>query len=152
MSDTLEQIGGLTAIVGGGAGIGAFALKMGQLWMEKRAGRPSKGKDAADLVTAAAAFQVALNAAAEGRIGELVADQARLEAEIENLKQENIQCRAEGEALRQAARQLEQKLDSLMRQLRDPAATRPGGVLSGALIELADGDVKVTRPVRRKKT
>ncbi|ADL00707.1 hypothetical protein [Brevundimonas subvibrioides] len=145
MPNTAPLAEGLT-LVGIGGGVGALAFRVAQIWIEKRAGRPSSTKDAADLVTAAAAFQVALNDAAKGTVADLIANQERLEAEIENLKAENVECRAEGEALRQAARQLEQKLDSLMRQLRDPQATRPGGVLSGALIEMADGDVKVSHP------
>lgn len=145
MSDPAPLAEGLT-ILGVGGGVGALAFKLAQIWLEKRAAKPSTTKDAADLVSAAAAFQIALNDAAKGTVADLIANQERLEAEIENLKRENAECRVEGEALRQAARQLEQKLDSLMRQLRDPQATRPGGSLSGALIEMADGDVKVTRP------
>lgn len=139
---------GLAVLTAGG--FGAAAFRLAQLWLEKRASRPSTSKDAADLVSAAAAFQIALNTAAEGRIAELVANQDRLEAEIDNLKHENEQCRAESEALRQTARALEQKIDSLMRQLRDPASTRPGGALSGAVIELSDGDLTITRPERGK--
>lgn len=134
----------VTALLGGGGIIGAAALKLGEIWIKNRASAPSKTKDGADLVTAAAAFQVAMNAAAQGVIGDLRANQERLEAEIEDLKRENEQCRQEGEALRQAARQLEQKLDSLMRQLRDPASTRPGGSLASAVIEMADGDINIT--------
>lgn len=70
-------------------------------------------------------------------------------SEIAALKAENVECRAEGEQLRQQARGLEQRLDSLLRQLRDPAATQPGGSLSGALIEMSGGDVTVSRPARK---
>lgn len=133
----------VTALLGGGGIVGAAAFKLAEVWLSKRASAPSKAKDGADLVSAAAAFQIAMNAAAQGVIGDLRANQERLEAEIEDLKRENEQCRQEGEALRQAARQLEQKLDSLMRQLRDPASTRPGGSLASAVIEMADGDVVV---------
>lgn len=135
----------VTALLGGGGVVGVAALKLAELWLAKRAAAPSKTKDGADLVTAAAAFQIAMNAAAQGVIGDLRANQERLEAEIEDLKRENEQCRQEGESLRQAARQLEQKLDSLMRQLRDLASTRPGGSLSTAVIEMAGGDISVTK-------
>lgn len=145
MPNTLEALIGV-----GGAGVGAIALKLAQSWLAERAKRPSPSRDAADLVTAAATFQEALNEAAGGVIAGLVANQQRLEAEIEELKRENEQCRTEGEQLRQQSRGLEQRVDSLLRQLRDPASTQPGGSLSGALIEIADGDVKVTRPRRRK--
>lgn len=135
---------GLALLASGG--VGAAAFKLVQIFIEKRAGAPSKAKDAADIVAATAAFQLALNAAAQGIVGDLRATVERLEAEIDDLKRENETCRLEGEQLRQNARQLEQKLDSLMRQLKDPQATRAGGSLANAVIEMADGDVKVTRP------
>lgn len=140
---------GLAILASGG--VGAAALKLVQIFMESRRGTPSKAKDAADMVAATAAFQIALNTAAQGIVGDLRATVERLEAEIDNLKHENEQCRIEGEQLRQQARGLEQRIDSLLRQLKDPASTLPGGSLSGAVIELAEGDVKVTRPRRRDK-
>lgn len=132
-------------------GVGAAVFKLAQVWIEKRSGRPSKAKDSADIVAASAAFQLALNAAAQGIVGDLRSTVDRLEAEVENLKRDHESCQTENEQLRQAARQLEQKLDSLMRQLRDPRSTQRGGSLASAVIEFADDDVKVTRPTRGKK-
>lgn len=142
MPDTAPIGEGLALLASGG--VGAAIFKLAQVWVEKRGSAPSKAKDAADIMAATAAFQLALNAAAQGIVGDLRATVDRLEAEIDDLKRENETCRTEGEQLRQNARQLEQKLDSLMRQLRDPQATRAGGSLATAVIELADGDVKVT--------
>lgn len=132
-------------------GVGAAALKLVQIFMEHRRGTPSKAKEAADIMAATAAFQIALNTAAQGIVGDLRATVERLEAEIEDLKHENDRCRIEGEQLRQQARGMEQRIDSLLRQLKDPASTQPGGSLSGAVIELAHGDVTVTRPRRKAK-
>jgi hypothetical protein len=80
----LEVIGGL-----GLTGIGAAILRLAQIYVEKRGSAASPSKDAADLVTAAALFQEAMNAAAQGVVGDLVANQTRLEAEIDNLKRDH---------------------------------------------------------------
>ena len=101
----------------GGAGLGAVAFKLASLWLESRKGVPSKAKDAADLIAASAAFQAAMNSAAQGIVGDLRNAVERLEAEIEILKSENERCRAEAEALKQAGRERDNQFLGLTQML-----------------------------------
>lgn len=123
----------------GGAGVGAIAFRLAQLWIEKRAGAPSKAKDASDLIDATAAFQSALNAAAQGIVGDLRAAVQRLEAEVDDLKIENERCRAESESLKQADRERAQQFRSLTNLLRRKGIDLSAEDLEGSLIHL-EGD------------
>jgi septal ring factor EnvC (AmiA/AmiB activator) len=129
-------------LIGGGVGAGV----VGGFWAWLK-GRPT---GQAALIGAAAQLQTALNEAAESRVAELRAEVKEMAEEIAELKRENEQCRAEGEALRGELRQQKQTIDSLMRQLRDPASTLPGGSLEGAVIHLSEGGATVTKPADRR--
>lgn len=116
-----------------------------------RASRPSQSKDQADLMTAAAAFQAAMNTAAEKMVESLREEIDGLRTRIEELEQENDTCRREAEALRQNGRQMEQKIQSLMSVLRAGGIDIPGGALADTVIELTSESVTVLRPERRAK-
>lgn len=116
-----------------------------------RASRPSKSKDQADLMTAAAAFQAAMNAAAEKMVSSLREEIDGLRSRIEELEVENDTCRREAESLRQNGRQMEQKIQSLMSVLRVGGLDIPGGSLSDTVIEFTEDTVTVLRPERRAK-
>ncbi|WP_309628218.1 hypothetical protein [Brevundimonas sp.] len=136
-----EILGGVTL-----TGVGAGVLRLAQWWLERQGRVPSKTADAADLVTAAAAFQEALNTAAEGQIGALV-------ARIAAIEKSHTECEARCDQLAGEVRALRQSNDSLIRQLRDPASTQPGGSLDGAVIQLIDGraDIVSTKAERASK-
>lgn len=123
----------------GGIGIGATLFKLTSLWIESRKGVPSRAKDTADVVAAAAAFQLALNSAAEGIVGDLRDSVRRLEAEIDDLKIENERCRAESEALKQADRERAQQFRSLTRMLARKGIDLSADDIEGSLI-LLEGD------------
>lgn len=123
----------------GGVGLGAVALKLAQSWLESRRGVPSKAKDAADLMAAGAAFQMALNSAAQGIVGDLRSAVERLEAEIDDLKLENERCRAEAEALKQADRERAQQFRSLTQMLARKGIDLSAVDIEGSLIRL-EGD------------
>lgn len=118
------------------------------LW---RSTRPSRAKDNADLMTGAAAFQAAMNAAAQAVMAELRAEIDALRQRVDELEEENEVCRREAEALRQGGRQMEQKIASLMRVLRQGGIDLPEGPLAGAVVELTDDTVTVLTPRRRAR-
>lgn len=118
------------------------------LW---RSTRPSQAKDSADLVTAAAAFQAAMNKAAESMVADLRKEIDALRKRVEELEEENEICRREAEALRQGGRQMEQKIQSLMSVLRQGGVDIPGGGLADTVIELTSETVTVLRPERVSK-
>lgn len=131
MDATPEVLTGL-----GGAGLGAVAFKLASLWLESRKGIPSKAKDTADLIAASAAFQLALNSAAQGIVGDLRSAVERLEAEIEELKRENERCRTEAEALKQADRERGQQFRSLTQMLARRGIDLTADDIEGSLIRL----------------
>lgn len=120
----------------GGVGLGAVAFKLASLWLESRRGAPSRAKDTADLIAASAAFQLALNAAAQGIVGDLRDAVERLEAEIEDLKIENERCRSEAEGLKQADRERAQQFRSLTRMLKRRGIDLTADDIEGSLIRL----------------
>lgn len=142
MTDGVPEI--LTGL--GGMGLGAAAFKLGQLWIESRRGAPSKAKDTADLIAASAAFQLALNNAAQGIVGDLRSAVDRLEAEVEDLKRENERCRAEAESLKQADRERGQQFRSLTQMLARRGIDLTADDIEGSLIRLegSGGEVVMT--------
>ena len=137
----------------GGAGVGEGLV--GGFWAWLR-GRPAGH---AALITAAAQLSKAVTEAAEAQVSSLRRDVEELHRRIGELEHENEQCRREGEALRQEGeamrgelRNQRQTIESLVRQLRDPAATLPGGLLEGALIRLENDEASVTSRARPRRT
>lgn len=135
MTDSVPEI--LTGL--GGVGLGAAALKVAQMYIDSRRGVPSKAKDTADLIAASAAFQLALNNAAQGIVGDLRSAVDRLEAEVEDLKLENERCRAEAEALKAADRERGQQFRSLTQLLARKGIDLTSADIEGSLIRL-EGD------------
>lgn len=135
----------------GGAGLGAAVLKLVQIYVEKRATVPSRAKDASDLISATAAFQIALNAAAEGIVSDLRATIERLEADIDDLRVENERCRQESEALKQADRERAQQFGSLTSLLRRKGIDLSAGDIEGSLIELEGDQGLVILPIQKEQ-
>ena len=150
MPDASPIAEGLT-LLGVGGGVGAAVLKLAQIWLEKRGARPSRAKDASDIIAATAAFQLALNAAAEGIVGDLRATVERLEAEVDDLKRENVLCRSEGEVLKQADRERAQQFRSLTNLLRRKGIDLTSGDLEGSLIELEGDKGQVILPILKDR-
>ena len=118
----------------------------------------ARAKAPADLTTAQAAFQTALSQQAAGFITALQADRAALVAEVaalrsrvDELENENHQCRGE-------TAQMRQHIESLQEHLRRhgidiPKASRPRG-----LTVLEDGKATVftldtpNKPARRRRS
>lgn len=137
-----QVVGGLGLVMGSG-GLWAFLS--------------ARTKAPADLTTAQAAFQTALSQQAAGFIAALQADRADLLARVaslshrvEELENENLQCRGE-------TAQMRQHIESLQEHLRRhginiPKATRPRG-----LTVLEDGKATVftldtpAKPARRRQ-
>lgn len=59
--------------------------------------------------------------------------------ELAALRQSHGACEQRCEALTQLGRKRDQLVESLIRQLADPAATQPGGSLYGVIVELREG-------------
>lgn len=129
-------------------GMGAALLKLFDTWAAKR--KPAS-EAAAELIKLAIEASGSSVEQLLSRLDEADRRNADMADEIAALKAENVECRREGEQLRQNARQLEQKIDSLTRQLRDVSATSPGGALHGAMIEMAGGEARLTRPAPVRK-
>lgn len=130
----------------GGIGLGAVAVRLASLWVESRKGVPSRAKDTADLMAAGAAFQLALNNAAQGIVADLRSAVERLEAEVEDLKIENERCRTEAEALKQADRERGQQFRSLTQMLIRRGIDLTADDIEGSLIRLegTGGEVIMT--------
>jgi regulator of replication initiation timing len=141
MPDRVMEV--VTAL--GGAGVGAGVV--GGFWAWLR-GRPA---GQAALISAAAQLQAAVTEAAKAQVESLRTEIEGLHARIGELERENEQCREEGAALRGELRQQRQTIESLVRQLRDPAATLPGGPLEGALIQLTHDEATVIQPPRPRR-
>lgn len=144
MPDLVEIAGYL-----GAGGLGAAALKLVDTVVSKRRTPEQKLGDAAD--AAGHLIELALEASGSS-VKQLMGELRALRAKVDNLERSHAECEARCESLTQDNRQMAQKLDSLLRQLRDPASTQPGGALSGAVIELADGDVTVIPPASQRRT
>lgn len=138
-------VGEGVALLGGGAA-GAALMKLVSVWLEGRAKSPSKTKDASELIAATAAFQTALNLAAQGIVGDLRAAIVRLEAEIDDLKLENEKCRRESEALLQRDRERQQQFSSLTTILRKRGIDLSADGLEGSLIKFEGGTDEVVFP------
>lgn len=95
-------------------------------------GRPSKK----DLLTAAGEM-------AQGLMDGMREDLDALRAEVRAIKASHAECEARCEMLSGEVRSLRQSNDSLIRQLRDPSSTAPGGPLEGAVIQLSGGAAEV---------
>lgn len=142
MTDSVPEV--LTGL--GGIGLGAVAFKLASLWLESRKGVPSKAKDTSDLIAASAAFQLALNNAAQGIVADLRTSVERLEAEVEDLKLENERCREEAAALKQAGRERDQQFRSLTQMLARRGIDLTADDIEGSLIRLegSGGEVIMT--------
>lgn len=140
MSGWIEN-GGLVAL---GSALGAGVMKLAGLWLEKRPTR-------ADLLTAA---QDAARDLMDGMrqdldgLRKVVRDQTD---QIDNLRRAHGECESRCLELTGQVRGQAQRIDSLLRQLSDPASTGPDGALRGALIEIDGEAVAVTRPNPRSR-
>lgn len=143
MPDVLEIAGYL-----GAGGLGAAALKLIDTLVSKRRTPEQRLADSAG--AASELIELALRASGSS-VEQLLSEIGELRGEITALKASHAECEARCEALTQADRQRQQTFESLMRQLKDPAATAPGGSLQGAIIELAHGDARDVAPPRRRK-
>ncbi len=141
----------LASQVVAGAGL---VMGSGGLW----AFLAARAKAPADLTTAQAAFQTALSHQAEGFIAALQADRnalttevAQLRHRVEELENENLQCRGE-------TAQMRQHIESLQEHLRRHGIDIPRGARPRGLTVLEDGkatvitlDTPTKSPARRRK-
>lgn len=144
----------VVALAGAG-GLGAAGLKLFEAWMAKRRTPEQRIGDAAG--GASELIQLAMQAAGTS-VQQLLAEVKDLKERMDVLQdshdaceRKNVELSQQVEQLTQLRRQDTQRIDSLLRQLADPAATAPGGSLSGAVIEMAEGTVTVTKPERRTR-
>jgi len=133
------SVEGINLLIGGG--VGAGLLKMFDTWMAKRR---SPEQAAAALIELA---MKASGSSVESLLSRLKDTEDRLDA----LAEAHEECEGRCTALQGQVRQQEQRIDSLLRQLRDPGSMRPGGSLSGAIIEVTKDDVLITRPRRKQR-
>lgn len=145
MPDRVLEIASLL----GAGGLGAAALKLVETMVGRRRTPEQKLGDAAD--AAGHLIELALEASGSS-VKQLMGELRALRTKVDNLEKSHAECEARCESLTQDNRQMAQKLDSLLRQLKDPASTQPGGALAGAVIEMADGDVTVIPPARTRRT
>lgn len=137
----------LTATGSGGAGVllGVAALKFVEALLARRRTPEQKLGDAAG--AASELIELALKASGTS-VQQLLEEVGGLRTRVHELESSHAACEKRCEALTGDLRQANQKIDSLVRQLQDPAATGPGGALAGAVIELAAGDVRIHPPPR----
>lgn len=148
-------------LVAAAGALGVLGREVVGLWK----GRPSAAdrkkteSEAAQNAAGAAADLIELAMKASGHSVERLLSQIDdLERTVQELKDSHAECERKAqeqgreiEQLRAARREDRQMIDSLLRQLKDPNATLPGGALAGAVIELAGGAAKVTRARRTPK-
>lgn len=137
---------------GVGAVIGAAFLKLAEVYLNKRR---TPEELAAAVLGAAQAHMGGMRADFDALRDELRLTKEAHAKEIAELKreaaEEKASCDAKLEAVTGQLREAQQQFDSLVRQLRDPASTRPGGVLHASFIELNQGEARVTTPRRLKR-
>jgi hypothetical protein len=144
----------VVALAGAG-GLGAAGLKLFETLVAKRRSPEQRIGDAA--AGASQLIELAMKGAGTS-VQQLMAQVEDLNQRMDVLQdshdaceRKNVELSQQVEQLTQLRRQDTQRIDSLLRQLADPAATAPGGSLSGAVIEMAEGTVTVTRPERRTR-
>lgn len=139
-----------TELSAGGVGaiVGAAFLKLAEVWLSKRR---TPEELAAAVVAASEAHMTGMRQDFDRLREELSRQKDAHAREIAELKREHAEreaaCDRRLDELQGQLRESRQEVASLLRQLRDPAATAPGGPLHGAVIALADGEARVTRPV-----
>lgn len=140
----VEQILGGSMLVGGGGALGVAVGKMVEAFMR---GRTPK-KDVMTAVAAAAEqLMDGMRQDLDALRRELAAQKAAHSKEIEALRSDHAEreaaCDRRLDELAGQLRQSRQEVASLLRQLRDPASTEPGGALEGAVIQLRAGGATV---------
>lgn len=139
MPDLVEILSG-AGLTGTGALLGAAALKFVEAQLARRRTPEQKLGDAAS--AASDLIRLALDASGTS-VQQVLKAQQDLEKRLHQLEESHAACEARCEDLTGELRQANQKIDSLMRQLRDPRSTGPGGALEGAVFELKGGEVLV---------
>lgn len=139
MPGTPTAVDGLNLLIGGG--VGAGLLKLFDTWLAKS--RPPEQ-------AAAALIELALKASGSS-VEQLLSRLSETEARLDALTAAHEDCEDRCTQLQGQVRNQEQRIDSLLRQLRDPASMQPGGSLAGALIEVTKDDIVVTRPRRKPR-
>ncbi|MFN3353032.1 MAG: hypothetical protein ACK4Z5_05435 [Brevundimonas sp.] len=147
--------GGVASELGaGGVGaiVGAGFLKLAEVWLSKRR---TPEELAAAVFAASRDHMNGMRQDFEALREELRLQKETHAREIAELKREAAEekaaCDRRLSEVQGQLRQAQQQIGSLVRQLRDPSATAPGGPLEGAVIELVDGEARVTRPNRKPR-
>jgi hypothetical protein len=146
------NIAGELGAGGVGAVIGAAFLKLAEVWLNKRR---TPEELAAAVMLAAEAHMGGMRHDFDALREELRKAKADHAEEIAELKREHAEreaaCDARLDELQGQLRDSRQEVQSLVRQLRDPRSTAPGGPLRNAIIELDQGEARVTTPRRSRR-
>lgn len=124
-------------------GIAGTLAAGGGVWTFLSARSTAQAKAPADLTTAQAAFQLALNAQAETFMQRIQGDRDSLQIRVDDLskrilslEQENAQCRSEND-------QMGQRIESLEAHLRRKGIDIPSGSRMRGLTVMEDGKTTV---------
>lgn len=136
-----EGLAGDAGLVAAGGTVAVALMKVVEGVLARR--QTPQQKDQTDTKTVAEAVAEAVPALSEAwrQMNDgMRSDFDALRAHVDRLTAKHDECEARCDRLNGVVREQEQRIDSLLRQLRDPASTAPGGPLRAVVVELSGGD------------
>lgn len=151
LSEAAREGGGMALLVASG-GLLKWAV---DAWLKTRRTPEQKAADAAGLdaqsVKIAGGLMHGMREDLDALRDEMREMKDQHRREMDAARNREDACERRCDALAGELRQARQEMSSLIRQLRDPSSTAPGGVLEGAVIQLTSGRADVVSTTQARK-